>query len=203
MGLLQELIEGARQLGLDASRIQKNRNRWGLYLRLLREWGQRVALVSRRDLWSGGLVDHLLDSLALVPHLPEKSKVIDLGSGAGFPGVPLALYRPDLHVHLVESKVRKGVFLKTVKRELRLRNVWVHIERWENLEGVQGDVVVSRATGALNEILALAPKFLPKGGKILVYAVQKDQVLPPFAAYQVQNPRNRKKFYILEYRYRP
>ncbi len=196
------LVEGGRLIGLDSKILQRSLPAFEKYMALLRYWGRTVNLMSRRDLYHN-LVAHLLDSLAVAPLLGPRKTVMDLGSGAGLPAVPLAIYRPDLTVIAVESRRKKGAFLREVRRQLRLKNLKVYIQRWENLRDVPADVLVTRATGALTDILALAPRLLPRGGKILVYATEPDHRIPPARSHQVRNPVSRRVFYLLEYRYQP
>ncbi len=196
------LYEGGRLLNLDPQALKRALPALKNYMALLRYWGRTVNLMSRRDLYHG-LVAHLLDSLALAPLLPEGITVMDLGSGAGLPAVPLAIYRPDLTVIAVESRRKKGVFLREVRRQLRLKNLKVYIQRWETLQQVPADVLVTRATGALADILALAPQLLPRGGRILAYATEPDHRIPPVRSHKIRNPVNRRVFFILEYHYRP
>ncbi len=196
------LLEGGRQLDLDLRALKRALPKLEQYMALLRYWGQRVNLMSRRDLYHG-LVAHLLDALVVARWIPEKATVMDLGSGAGLPAVPLALYRPDLRVIAVESRRKKGMFLREVRRQLRLKNLQVYIQRWETLEGVTAEVLVTRATGALADILALAPRLLLRGGKVLAYASEPDHRIPAARSHQVRNPLSRRVFYLLEYHYRP
>ncbi len=196
------LQEGGRLMDLDPQALQRSLPALQKYMALLRYWGQRINLMSRRDLYHG-LVAHLLDSLAIARWIPQRITVMDLGSGAGLPAVPLAVYRPDLTVVAVESRRKKGVFLREVKRQLHLKNLRVYIQRWETLQGVPAQLLVTRATGALADILALAPQLLPQGGRILAYASEPDHRIPAARSYQVRNPVNRRVFYILEYHYHP
>ncbi|MBU6236020.1 MAG: 16S rRNA (guanine(527)-N(7))-methyltransferase RsmG [Alphaproteobacteria bacterium] len=132
------------------------RARLQLYHDLLLKWQKAVNLVSLAtisDAWNR----HFEDSLQLLDMIPENAKtLIDIGSGAGFPGLVLAIARPDLEVHLVESDQKKGTFLLTVSRETGAKNVHVHSERIESaLPRLQGDVVTARALAPLGKLLTL------------------------------------------------
>ena len=104
------------------------------YVTLLAKWNRTYNLTAIRDpLVMVG--HHLLDSLAVVPHLPlpTSGRIADAGSGAGLPGIPLAIARPDWHVALAEANQKKAAFLRQAAIELRLSNVEVHegrVEAW-------------------------------------------------------------------------
>jgi len=122
---------------------------------LLNEWNQSVNLISRKDPYTV-IERHFLDSagLAVVLDLPSGCCVMDLGSGAGFPGLPLALLRPDVHFTLVESRAKKTAFHRAVIDALGLENVVTLAERVESLPAETGpfDWVVSRAVADLDQL---------------------------------------------------
>lgn len=122
------------QRGVEAGRAVEALER---YERLIRRWNARGNLVSHRDL--GRLRDrHVLDSLGLLPWW--RGSLADVGSGAGFPGIPLAVARPDSPVTLVERSERKARFLQQVVIDLALRNV----------EVIEADVRQPLASGSLD-----------------------------------------------------
>lgn len=128
-----------------------------VYHDLLLKWQRAVNLVAPstlEDAWSR----HFEDSLQLVELIPQNAtSLIDIGSGAGFPGLVIALARPDLEVHLVESDQKKGVFLLNVSRETGAKNVHVHQQRIESVMGnLRGDVVTARALASLSQLLKYA-----------------------------------------------
>ena len=107
---------------------------------------------------------HLLDSLAVAPHLAGAS-LADVGSGAGLPGIPLALARPDVAVTLIESSHKKATFLRQAAIELALENVEVVNERVEAWAAApRFAVVISRAFSDLPEFVALAGRLCADGG---------------------------------------
>jgi 16S rRNA G527 N7-methylase RsmG len=115
---------------------------FGSHLDLLEHWNQTVNLtaIKRKN---EAVSKHIGESLLLAAHLPKESvTVCDLGSGGGFPGIPLAISRPDCKVTLVESDLRKGVFLREASR--KLPNVTVLSQRFESVMG-EFDWLVSRA----------------------------------------------------------
>ncbi|MGB4107498.1 MAG: 16S rRNA (guanine(527)-N(7))-methyltransferase RsmG [Alphaproteobacteria bacterium] len=127
------------------------------YHDLLVKWQKAINLVSPKtleDIWER----HFADSAQLAAHIPENTKVADLGSGAGFPGLVLAVMRPDLEIHLVESDSRKCEFLKNVSRETKTK-VQVHSDRVENaLAGIGPGYITARAFAPLEELLGLIPE---------------------------------------------
>lgn len=124
------------------------------YAELLAKWQAKINLVgpdTLPDVWHR----HMLDSAQLAPFIPNGKKVVDFGSGAGFPGLVLAAMRPDLDVHLVESDQRKCAFLREVNRTAGC-GATIHNERIEGLECLSADVVTSRALAPLHKLLTFA-----------------------------------------------
>ncbi|MEQ8194503.1 MAG: 16S rRNA (guanine(527)-N(7))-methyltransferase RsmG [Rhodospirillales bacterium] len=137
-----------------------------IFADVLTQWQQRMNLVSRSsmsDLWSR----HMLDSAQLKNHLRGDDKsILDLGSGAGFPGLVLGILTPG-PVHLVESHRRKCAFLREAAR-LTDANVVVHNERIEQLDPFFVDVVTARALAPLTDLLAYAAPFLAENSRCLL-----------------------------------
>jgi 16S rRNA (guanine527-N7)-methyltransferase len=124
------------------------------YLALLAKWNRTYNLTAIRD--SEQMVTHhLLDSLAVLPHLGEVGTLADVGSGAGLPGLTLAICRPDLQLASVEANQKKAAFQQQAKIELGLANVSIHCGRIEALTGTF-DAVISRAFAELEEFVRLA-----------------------------------------------
>lgn len=127
------------------------------YKSLLLKWAKVINLVSPATLAD---VDarHFQDSLQLIPLLPAHTKILfDLGSGAGFPGLVIALERPDIRVHLFESDTKKCSFLSTVSRETHIPVV-IHNHRIESVDKIPDvvpDVISARALASLDNLLAL------------------------------------------------
>lgn len=108
---------------------------------------------------------HLLNSAALAPFVPEGATVVDLGSGAGLPGIPLALARPDLRVSLLEPLARRMRFLELACEELGLPITLIQARAEAGPSGA--DVVVARAVAPLDRLLMLAVPLLRPGGVLL------------------------------------
>ncbi len=143
------------------------------YWRLLLEWNERAGLISKGD-EARILERHLLESALLSRHplFVGAARVIDVGTGGGFPGLPLKIVRPDLRMTLLDSKTRKTFFLREVVSKLNLADVWVECDRAENLrqcaEHQQAyDVGVCRAVLELPRLWPLVEDFLAPGGALL------------------------------------
>jgi 16S rRNA (guanine527-N7)-methyltransferase len=122
------------------------------YALLLRKWQRAINLVSKSTL-DDIENRHIADSQQLAIYIDKQARVYDLGSGAGFPGLVLAMLRPDLDVHLIESDQRKCQFLRTVSRETNT-DICIHNKRIEALDLPAPDIVTARAFASLSEILA-------------------------------------------------
>ena len=162
----QLLREGAQRIGLKNLRTDLFLS----YIDLLRKWGKRINLssvLSDREI----IIKHFLDSLTVAEFIPPGSRVLDIGTGAGFPGIPLYIYDASLSVTLVESVGKKAAFLKEVKRSLGLSGVDIHNVRAEELsDGMRGrfDRVTFRAVGSVDTIVALGTPYLDIGGEMVI-----------------------------------
>jgi 16S rRNA (guanine527-N7)-methyltransferase len=163
---LVERIEGAlasMQLDLPTGAA----SRFAAHLELVAKWNRVHNLTAVRET-EQMVVLHLLDSLSLLPHLGAARTVLDVGTGAGFPGVPVAIARPDIAVTLLDSSHKKGAFLEQVRAELRLANALVACERVQDHRPAQPyDVVVSRAFSELADFVAQAGHLVAPGGRLL------------------------------------
>jgi 16S rRNA (guanine527-N7)-methyltransferase len=139
----------------------------GLCAELLR-WNQRINLTGYSD-GRGVWVGLFLDSLALLPHVQGPS-LLDIGSGAGFPGLVLALFRPDLSVTLLDGRAKRVSFQKQAARLLGLGNVRCLQGRAGSgaLPGERFATVTVKAVGSLTQSLALARPYLAPGGRVLL-----------------------------------
>lgn len=134
---------------------------------LLGKWNKVYNLTALRE-EEQVISHHLLDSLAVLPHLGAARRLADIGSGGGLPGIPLAIARPDVHVALVESNQKKSAFQQQARIELGLGNVSVHCERVEGWQPEEKcDVVISRAFSDLAEFVRLSGHLLAAGGALL------------------------------------
>ena len=158
------LTAGLRELGLTLAPAQVGA--LAALLAELADWNSRINLTAITDPVEA--VDkHLLDSLAVLPHL-EGLAVADVGSGAGFPGLPLAIADPDRRFCLIESTGKKAAFLRHVVARLELPNVEVVAERAEAFRPVAPfDSVIARALGSLAEFIRMAGHLAARDGRLL------------------------------------
>lgn len=166
------LAGGVAELGLDLSDHQLDQ--FERYYRELTAWNKRVnltAITVYRDVQVRHFLDSLTVLLAVPDGLPSGTRIIDIGAGAGFPGVPLKLAFPDIHLTSVESAGKKARFLEHLVDNLALTGVGVLTGRAEQLarrvelrEGF--DLVVSRGVGGLSALLEYSLPYCRQGGRL-------------------------------------
>jgi 16S rRNA (guanine527-N7)-methyltransferase len=169
--LQSQLVGGlaALQLELPEGGVEKLLR----FIALLQKWNRTYNLTAIRE--PEKMVSlHLLDSLAVAPVFKSGS-VLDVGSGGGFPGIPVAIARPDLRVTLLDASHKRAAFLRQVAVELDLRNVSVICERVENCGGETFDWIVSRAFAELRDFVASCAPLLKSGG---LFAAMKGAIFP-------------------------
>jgi 16S rRNA (guanine527-N7)-methyltransferase len=148
-----QLADGIAGLGLSIA--ESNQARLLQYLALIEKWNRVHNLTAVRKP-EAMLALHVLDSLAVLPYV-SGPRIADVGSGAGLPGIPLALARPEWHVALMESNHKKAAFLQQARIELGLENVEVLAERVESIRSNPGfNTVISRAFSDLADFIKLA-----------------------------------------------
>lgn len=140
------------------------------YFELLLKWNAKTnltAITNRAEV----VEKHFCDSLALLPLLPSSCRVLDLGTGGGFPGIPLKIANPALEMVLIDAKQKKVSFLQAVIAELGLTQITALAGRAEDIALQQKvgtfDVVVSRATWELKDYVHAAYPYLKKGGQVI------------------------------------
>lgn len=142
------LRNGITALGLETS----HQEALSQYLSLLQKWNKPfnlTAVKGERDM----VVKHVLDSLSVLPHLTSAKRICDVGTGAGLPGIPLAIHLPDTQFVLLDSNGKKTRFLEQVKNQLALSNVEIVQDRAESFQPNETfDVVISRAFADLNRM---------------------------------------------------
>lgn len=162
-------LENRLQRGCDALGLQCDagqRQQLLAYLQLLHKWNAAYNLTAVRDP-AQMVTRHLLDSLAVAPHLPA-GNAIDVGTGAGLPGVPLAILFPQRQFALLDSNGKKTRFLFQVKTALSLDNMQVHHQRVESFQpSGYYDVVLSRAYASLRDMVSSCRHLLAPGGRFL------------------------------------
>ena len=142
------------------------------YLDLLQKWNKPfnlTAVRSKREM----VIKHLLDSLSVMPNLELVRRVCDVGTGAGLPGIPLAIYLPDTHFVLVDSNGKKTRFLQQVVNQLDLKNIELVQARVEKYQPQKRfDVVISRAFADLNRMCRVTHHLLSDDGRWLAMKSQ-------------------------------
>lgn len=162
MKLAMELSVGIKQLGLEIS--SEAQQKLLDYLALMHKWNKVYNLTAIREP-EQMVSNHLLDSLAVLPHL-WPGRWLDVGCGAGLPGVVLAIVRPEWSFTMLDSNSKKTSFVQQACIELGLRNVKVHcgrIEDWPVSEKFDG--IISRAFAETAEFVSLTRNLLVEGGR--------------------------------------
>lgn len=168
------LYEGAARLGVDLSPAVL-----ALFMRYLSElkvWNRKINLTSLRgdrDI----VIGHFLDSISAVRFVSEVGRLLDIGSGAGFPGIPIKIVSPKVGVTLLDSSHKKVMFMREIIRKLALEGVaavWGRAEDEGNgIERRSFDRVITRAVGAIPDILRLSDPYLAPGGRIILMRGQR------------------------------
>lgn len=150
-------------------------DRFEIYLTLLEKWQRAINLVGKNtltDAWRR----HILDSAQLLPEIDKSARIADLGSGAGLPGLVIAM-ATGAQIHLVESDQRKATFMREVARETDT-DIEVHVARIEELPPLEADIVTARALAPLPKLLPWVHRHLKLNGKsLLMKGADVDQEL--------------------------
>ncbi len=159
-----QLATGLEQMDLEIDQVQQQKLLD--YLALLMKWNRAYNLTAVRD--PDEMVSRqLLDSLSILP-LVQGQQILDVGTGAGLPGIPLAICMPHSSFSLIDSNGKKTRFVQQAKMELGLENLQVHQTRVEQFETEHGfDTITTRAFAALPKIVELTSRLLSKHGVLL------------------------------------
>ena len=164
MSLRGVLAKGCEALGLSLS--EETREKLLSYIAMIHKWNKVYNLTAIREP-ENMLTQHILDSLSVVPHI-HGATMLDVGCGAGLPGIPLALARPEMEVTMLDSSHKKTAFVQQALIELGIRNAKVICGRVEALSPEKKfDVVISRAFSDLAEFVKLAGNLVAKGGSMV------------------------------------
>ena len=167
-GFSQRLIDAATKIGIPLS--QDKADRLVTYVELLARWNSTYNLTAVRDP-SEMLDRHIIDSLSVVPFF-DVNTIMDVGTGPGLPGIPLALLYPEKHFTLVDSNIKKTRFLTQALITLGLTNVEVLHTRIENLVGERSfPLIISRAFTATDNFADRCGPCLSENGKRAVYRI--------------------------------
>lgn len=155
------LQQGLQQMNIDLTVPQQLQLL--AFIDLLKKWNSTYNLTALRN-DQDVISHHILDSLTLLPYVEHARGLIDVGSGGGMPGIPVAIARPDLPVALLDANSKKTSFLQQAVIELGLTNVQVITARVESMVGEQFDVITSRAFAELNDFITITKQLMAKGG---------------------------------------
>ena len=153
---------------------QVQRDQFSRYCDLLIEWNEKINLTTitdRNDIY----LKHFYDSVILDELYDLRGSLCDIGSGAGFPGIPLKIVKPELNVVLMEPIKKRCVFLETVIKELKLEGITVVNTRAEDYKEQRFDYTTARAVAALNILSELCLPLTRKGGHFLAMKSVKAQ----------------------------
>ena len=166
------LIQGSQKLGIKLP--EESLEKFCRYFEFLEEKNKVMNLTAITDP-DEVYEKHFLDSALIAPYLKAGDKLADVGSGAGFPGLPLAILRDDIQVTLIEPTAKRCQFLSDVIQKLGLTNVWVVNDRAENLPCTREnyDVVTARAVAPLPVLLELCVPLVKVGGLMIAMKGQK------------------------------
>jgi 16S rRNA (guanine527-N7)-methyltransferase len=167
--LKKTLNEGARALGVGLGVGQIGL--FLIYLEELKRWNRKINL-TKITTDSGIITRHFLDSLTICRHLKGAKRLLDIGSGAGFPGLPVKIAMPEVEITLMDSVEKKVYFLRHIIRRLNLKGVEAIKARAEDRDIGERlkdsfDFVVSRAVSGLEDFLRLAMPYLSRGGRVI------------------------------------
>lgn len=167
--MLKQFLKDQLQV-MDIALCEDQIDQLMAYVHLLEKWNKTYNLTAIRDP-KEMIIKHILDSLAIVPYLQSRS-FIDVGTGAGLPGIPLAIANPNCEFTLLDSLGKRIRFLTQVKASLKLENVQPVQARVEAFNSAQFDGVISRAFASLSEMLRLCAHLINENG--LFYALKGD-----------------------------
>ena len=157
------LKKGSIALGLKQS--DESIHKQALYLELLLEANNNISLTGIKKP-KEAVIKHTIDSLSVSSAI-EGKKIVDIGSGGGTPGIPLAIANPDKKFYLVDSVLKKIKFLDEAVKVLELDNIETICDRGENIDKLSADTVVSRAFGSLNYLIESSKNMVSKKGLFL------------------------------------
>ena len=160
-----------------------------LYLELLLEANKNISLTGIKNP-KGAVIKHTIDSLSVSSAI-EGEKIVDIGSGGGTPGIPLAIANPDKKFYLIDSVLKKIKFLDETVKVLELDNIETICDRGENINKLSADTVVSRAFGSLNYLIESSKNMVSKKGLFLAMKGKINQeeindLVTGFSVLQIQ-----------------
>ncbi len=174
MSLRELLTAGAKELGTDLS--EKQIGLFMQYMDNLKSWNEKINLTAIKD-DRDIIINHFLDSISIVPIIERNKTLLDIGTGGGFPGVPIKIVCPELRVTLMDSVNKKVTFLKATIRKLALEEieaVWGRAEDiGNNIPRQHFDYVVNRAVGTISDTFQLSLPYLSPYGVLILMRGKK------------------------------
>lgn len=201
---LDIIVDGAARMGLTVTDTQARQ--FALHGQCLLEWNRRInltAITKPEDV----AVKHFLDAIAPLAHLPAHGRLLDIGTGGGFPGLPLKVMVPELSMTLIDGVRKKINFVKHVIRQLELGSIQALHARAEVLGRDRAyagvfQTVVCRALADPDHLLALAEPLLAPGGRIIAYQGPQGGSLTATDADGAYLTRGNRRFLATVYHYR-
>lgn len=173
MSAQQVLLQGIAQLGLVID--EDKRQKLLAYVQMISKWNKVHNLTAIRDEVSM-MTLHILDSLVTLPLIQQDEHILDVGSGAGLPGIVIAICKPDVQVTVIDASQKKASFMRQVKAELDLQNLTVLAGRVEQqMIATPFDSIISRAFSDLKTFISLTQELLKKQGRWLAMKGQVPQ----------------------------
>jgi len=165
---IKEILEDPRLNISPTAPPEQMVSQFGSYLDLLVKWNQKINLTSEKSS-QDILLRHIFDSLQYAPVISPKNAIVDIGSGGGFPGIPLKIIYPELVATLIESQRKRCSFLETVISQLGLTAIKVINDRAEKTSPERRvEAVIFRGVSDIKSCLDLATPFLGEGGKVVL-----------------------------------
>ncbi len=165
----ESMREKSMVLGIDFSVEQLDK--FYKYMELLIEWNQKInltAIIEPEEI----ILKHFIDSITILKYIEKDAKIVDVGTGAGFPGIPVSIMRPDLKITLVDSLNKRLIFLQEVIKELNLENIEIIHSRAEEFGQNKKyresfDIATSRAVANLSTLSEYLIPLVKIGGKVI------------------------------------
>lgn len=169
MGFNEKFLEKLNKIQLNVN--DEVLNKFWVYMTNLLEWNEKINLTAITD-EDDMILKHFIDSLTILEYIPEKSNVIDVGTGAGFPGIPLKIVREDINMTLMDSLNKRITFLNEIINKLGLKKINAIHSRAEELAKIpehreKYDIAVSRAVANLSTLSEYMLPFVKVGGKCI------------------------------------
>lgn len=165
---IKEILEDPRLIISPTAPPEQMVSQFGSYLDLLVKWNQKINLTSEKSS-QDILLRHIFDSLQYATFISSQDEIVDIGSGAGFPGIPLKIIYPELVATLIESQRKRCSFLETVISQLGLTAIKVINDRAEKTSPKRlVEAVILRGVSDIKSCLELATPFLGEGGKVVL-----------------------------------